>query len=104
MSNFEFNWKYEDFEIRTHSASTDKPYIELVKWDGKSGGKKSCYVLAFFHWNREEGGEWNFVGNRPFEAIADVQIEVIWKQMWYAAKMFVDWREKEEDKLEKEYF
>ena len=47
MSNFEFNWKYEDFEIRTHSASTDKPYIELVKWDGKNGGKKSCYVLAF---------------------------------------------------------
>lgn len=96
---FEINWKYEDFEIRT-TQGFDKqtlPYIELVKWVYSENEKPYCFVLAYYKWDRE-GGELSFVGNRPFECIAEIDIQPIWKQLWLACKMLQDAWEKERDK------
>ena len=96
MTDFEFHWKYGDFEINvSHNLSTKLPYIDLVKWVYPDDNKKPyCYSLAYYEWN-DEGGELHFVGNRPFEDIAEVDLTPIWKQLWLACKMLQDWYEKE---------
>lgn len=98
---FSFNWKYKEFEIRTTNMNGIAPYVELIKYRS-SDDKTSpyCYTLAYYQWN-EEGGELIFVGDRPFEDIAEIDIQPIWKQLWLACKMFKDWVEKEEDEYYK---
>lgn len=95
MSNFDFHWKYNDFEIAsTKNIRTSLPYIELIKWEYPEGKKPYCFTLAIYDWD-DEGGELRFVGNRPFEYIADIDVTSIWKQLWLACKMLADWYEKE---------
>ena len=96
---FEINWKYENYEIRTIQNPDKKtlPYIELVKWIYEENQKPHCFVLASYHWD-SEGGELRFIGNRPFEYIAELDIQVIWKQLWLACEMILDAWEKERNK------
>lgn len=92
---FDFNWKHKDFEIKTtHTfGSVNDPYIELIKWCNKND-KRYCFTLAYYRWN-DDGGELIFVGNRPFEEIAEIDVQPIWKQLWLACKMLQDIYEKE---------
>lgn len=96
---FEFNWKFKDFEIRmAHTFAIGMmrmPYLELVKWDVTEGGRSYCYTLAY--WHRDKDGEWElrFVGSRPFDQIAEVDISPIWEQLFLAQQMFMDAEEKE---------
>lgn len=89
---FEFNWKFKDYEIRTRNslaATSEKsfPYVELVKWD-TSGNKNYCYTLAYFHYDKQEPDvELRFIGERPFENIAEIDIQPVWKQLWLAGAM-----------------
>lgn len=91
MADFEFNWKFKDFEIRTtHTyGEVQTPYLELVKWY-EYDGKRSCFTLA--DWNRDREGNWElrFVGNRPLEYIAEIDLSPIWKQLFLAQKMLED--------------
>ena len=98
MANFDFHWKFKDFEIRTtHTYGDDEiPYLELIKWD-EHGGKRYCFTLAY--WFRDKDGDYElrFVCERPLEYIADVDIGVIWKQMYLAQQMFEDAERKSEE-------
>lgn len=87
--DFEFNWKYKDFEIRSQRRYNNNPYIELVKWTNDNKDKPHCFTLAYYSWN-DEGGELIFIGNRPFEYIAEIDLSPIWKQLWYACGMLQD--------------
>lgn len=94
-NQFEFHWKYKDYEIQTiQSFSTGLPYVELIKWD-YFAKKPCCDTLAYYNWN-SEGGELCFVRTRPFNSIAEIDIMPIWKQLWMACEMLIDWYEKEE--------
>ena len=97
-SNLDFSWRYKDFEICTsHGYSNGDPYIELVKhymYDGRD----CVFTLAYWKINRREPVvSLVFVGERPFEEIAEIDISVIWKQLWLAGAMLNDWLEKEID-------
>ena len=95
MKNFEFSWTYGDYKIRSMSnGEGNPPYVELIKRCENSNGKSYFITLAFYRWDRE-GGELTFVGNRPFEEIAELDLAPIWKQLWLACKMLQDWYEKE---------
>lgn len=85
---FDFNWKFQDFEIRTVHHNK-KEYIELVKWD-ESCGKPYCFTLAY--WTHDNDGDYSlrFVGDRPWTEIAEIDISVIWKQLFLAQQMFED--------------
>ena len=94
---FEFNWQYKDFEIRTKryydrdGKEMGFPYVELIKWYMYKG-RRTCFTLAYFH-EDDEGFELHFVGDRPFEEIAEIDISPIWKQLWLAGEMLQDaWR------------
>lgn len=90
-SAFAFSWTYKDFEIRTlPSGRTGLPHLELIKY--KENG--ACFVLAFYDWDKE-GGQLRFVGNRPLEHIAEIDVSPIWKQLWLACQMLQDWYERE---------
>lgn len=92
---FSFNWKYNDFEIRSSDPinKTGFPYIELVKWR-EENNRKHCFTLALYNWD-DEGGALQFIGNRPFLEIAEIDIQPIWKQLWLACEMLKDYYEKE---------
>lgn len=91
MNTFELNWKCNDFEIRTtKSFASGAPYVELVRWINDESNKPYCYTLAYYKWD-EEGGDWVFVGTRPFDDITGAQIAEIWDQMGTITRMFVDW-------------
>ena len=96
MKDFEFDWKFKDFEIKTTHGNRG-PYIELIKWYTTSNGKRGCFSLAY--WTKDSDGyyELNFLGNRPFEEIAEIDISPIWKQLFLAQKMFEDAVEKIEE-------
>lgn len=90
--NYEFNWKFGEFEIRTthRILGNDEPYIELIKWDDDDKGRRFCFTLAYFHIDKDGYPELHFVGDRPFQEIADIDIGKIWKQLWYAQEMLQD--------------
>ena len=96
--DFSFSWTYKDFEIRTtHTyGKNPKPYLELVMWEDGFNGKRSCFTLAYWSWD-DEGCELHFVGDRPMDYIAEIDLSPIWKQLWLAQQMFMDaWRNAEE--------
>lgn len=99
--DFEFNWKFKDFEIRTtHTyGNNPEPYVELLQWD-ELDGRRYCFTLAYWHKDKDNCYELHFVDNRPLEYIADIDIAVVWKQLCLAQKMFEDAVEKTEDEYE----
>lgn len=97
---FEFHWEYADFEIRTKKAyHRDVPYIELVKWETDSSGRRSCFTLAYWYSEGDDGWDLRFVGDRPWRYIAELDVSKIWKQLFLAQEMLEDALRKEnEDK------
>lgn len=91
MADFEFNWKYKDFEIRTtHTCGkVQKPYLELIKWS-ESEGKRYCWTLAYWYRDKDDDWELRFVCNRPLEEISDVDVSPIWRQLFLAQQMLED--------------
>lgn len=90
--NFNFNWEFKNFAIRTvHQDSKDKNSplrkncpVELIKYfDDKHS---SCYVVAWFELDNE-GYELHFIGNRPMVDIDEYEIKSIWVQLQAAQKM-----------------
>ncbi len=90
MTDFDFSWKYKDFEIRTtHTyGKIQEPYVELVKWEDYNG-RRTCFTLAYWDVS-EDGAELRFVCDRPFEYLAEIDVSVIWKQLFLAQQMFED--------------
>lgn len=102
MQDFEFRWRFHDYEIRTVREQFDNQNgyfnlkskvrenipLELVKWEGSS-----CYVIAWFC--REEHGdgyELHSVGNRLFH-VESGEIAEIWDQLKAGQEMLdkYDW-------------
>jgi hypothetical protein len=80
---FNFNWKYKDYELRmTTSLHNSKKYLELVKWHDYKG-KDSCYTLAYFT-EDSAGYELKFAGSRPFEDIEDEDVMTVWHALQIA--------------------
>ena len=77
---FKINWEKGDFAIRTID-NNGKPYVELVKYENDHTGRRFCYTLAFFRTDYE-GARLIFVGERPFEEIAQLDISEIWHELW----------------------
>ena len=98
MADFDFNWKYKDFEIRTtHTyGKNPKPYLELVKWE-EHDGKRTCFTLAYWYGDKDGDYELHFVCNRPLTYIAEVDLSPIWKQLFLAQEMFEDAESKERE-------
>lgn len=100
---FEFNWKYKDFEIRSKIPMKGKnPYIELVKWEEGNSGRRTCFTLAYWHIDKDNYPELHFVGDRPFEYLAELDVTPIWKQLFLAQAMLEDVLEKE--RHEEDYY
>lgn len=79
---FKINWQKGDYEIRTTEAlGGGKPYVELVKTEMSNSGRKTCFTLAYFHVDRD-GAELHFVGDRPFEYLAKLDLSEIWYELW----------------------
>lgn len=99
QEDFNFDWKYKEFEIRTktpqHCGVPLLPYVELIKWINPE--KTEHIVLAHYKLT-SEGGEWCFAGQRPFHELRKTDITPIWKQLWICAELFDDWIEKESGK------
>ena len=90
MPDFDFNWKFKDFEVRTtRSLNRGSPYLELVKWS-EHEGRRSCYTLAYWHRDKDGCWELHFVCDRPLEVIAEEDVSPIWKQLFLAQAMFED--------------
>ena len=90
MADFEFTWRFMDFEIRTaRPFSGAGPYLELVKWYDYDG-RRHCYTLAYWHRDKDGGYELHFVRERPLADIAEEDISPIWKQLFLAQQMFED--------------
>ena len=90
--DFQFSWKFKNFEIRTvHQDWKDRNSplrkncpVELVKYfDDKHS---SCYVVAWFELD-DEGYELHFVGNRPMKDISADEISSIWTELQSAQTM-----------------
>ncbi len=90
--DFNFSWKFKNFEIRTVHDGTDKKNlplrkeypVELVKYFDER--HDSCYVVAMFKLE-DEGYELHFVGNRPMKDIEPEEMCSIWRQLQAAQKM-----------------
>lgn len=95
---FDFNWKFKDFEIRTtHTYGENKePYVELIKWE-EHNGRRHCFTLAYWNYDKDGYPSLVFVGERPLEFIAELDVSVIWKQLFLAQQMFEDAMKKSED-------
>lgn len=92
MDNFDFNWKFKDFEIRTTHTFGKKeiPYVELIKHNHDDNGRDYIFTLAYWYGDKDGNYELRFVGERPLEYIADIDIGIIWKQLYLAQQMFED--------------
>lgn len=92
------NWSKGDFEVRTVTSISHKdnePYVELVKWNTDSDGRRWCYTLAYFSKSREGNVSLHFVGDRPFKDLAEIDINSVWKQLFLSQMMLED-RENED--------
>lgn len=104
-SDFNFHWKFGDFEICTvREEYTNNEYrydnkspirqnipVELVKWENytdKDGTEhRSCFVVAWWRRTDDYTYELQFVGDRPFEYIEPNEIADIWVQLKAAQNM-----------------
>ena len=85
------NWTKGDFEVRSvTSVRTNEPYVELVKWNTDSEGRRWCFTLAYFTKSREGNVSLNFVNDRPFKELAEIDINSIWKQLFLSQMMLED--------------
>lgn len=90
--NFNFNWEFKNFAIRTvHQDFKDRNSplrkncpVELIKYFDDE--HSSCYVVAWFE-HDEEGYELHFIGNRPMVDIDADEMKSIWVQLQAAQKM-----------------
>lgn len=79
---FKINWEKGDFAIRTTQGKDEKPYVELVKYDTDNDtGRRYCFVLAYFR-RTSEDYSLVFVGDRPFDYMAKLDIGEIWHELW----------------------
>ena len=90
--NFNFNWEFKNFAIRTvHQDFKDRNSplrkncpVELIKYfDDKHS---ICYVVAWFELD-DEGYDLHFVVNRPMVDIDADEMKSIWVQLQAAQKM-----------------
>lgn len=81
MSKLKLNWKKGNYEVRTVEGFNGKPYVELVKWKEDSNGRNFCYTVAYFS-RDSEGYSLRFVGDRPFNDIANEDIQEVWYELW----------------------
>ena len=77
---FKVNWEKGDFAIRTMD-NNGKPDVELVKYENDDTGRRYCFTLAYFRMDRD-GARLIFVGDRPFDYIAKLDISEIWHELW----------------------
>ena len=90
--NFNFEWEFENFRLRSlHeirddlSSPLDKHMpVELVKFTDEK--HEHMYTVAYFM-PTGEGYSLKFVGSRPFEDISAEEIGTIWRQLQAAQKM-----------------
>ena len=102
-ADFEFSWKFQDFEIRTtRSLKGGTPYLELIKWNDNDG-RPYCYTLAYWHRGRDGDWELHFVCDRPLTDIAEEDLSPIWKQLFLAQQMLIDAEMKSQDEQEDRY-
>lgn len=89
-NNFNFNWTYKDFAIRTNyrddanNIVNQNTPIELVKYNDSE--HNTCFTLAWFVLTKE-GYELRFIGDRPFNYISTNDISEIWVQLLIAQKV-----------------
>ena len=84
------NWTKGDFEIRTTASVNGEPYVELIKWNIDSYGRRYCFTLAYFSKNSDGDVRLYFVGDRPFTEIADININDIWKELFLTQMLLED--------------
>ena len=77
---FKINWQKGDIAVRTTDGIDGKPYVEVVKYEMYEG-RRSCFTLAYFHKNKD-GVSLHFVGERPFEEIAKIDLSEVWYELW----------------------
>lgn len=102
LQDFEFKWRFHDYEIRTVREKYDNENhcfdlksnvkesipLELVKWDGSS-----CYTIAWFcRKEKGNGYELHSIGNRLFDVDSN-EIAEIWIQLKAGQEMLdkYDW-------------
>ena len=83
----DLNWKKGDFEVRTTTDFNGDNYTELIKWKEDSSGRKFCFTLAYFHKNSDGNVSLNFVDDRPFTELAEIDINEIWKELFLTQLM-----------------
>lgn len=84
----EINWKKGDFEVRTTADfGNGEPYTELIKWNTDSEGRRWCFTLAYFKKSNEGNVSLNFVADRPFKELAEIDINEIWKELFLTQLM-----------------
>lgn len=81
------NWKKGDLEIRTMENDKPYPYVELVKWDTTDSGRRYCYTVAYFRRDSDGYYSLNFVGDRPFTDIAELDVQSVWKELFLTQLM-----------------
>lgn len=86
-TSMEINIKKNGFEIRTAHDMKGNERYELAKWEKTEDGRDYSFVLAYFH--KDSNGYYNliFVGDRPFQYIAEIDIADIWRELWMAQMM-----------------
>ena len=83
----ELNWKKGDFEVRTTQVLDGEPYVELIKWQTDGLGRRYCFTLAYFRKSKEGNVSLCFVNDRPFEELAEIDINSIWKELFLTEKI-----------------
>lgn len=84
---FKINWRKGNYEVRTTEPYSGKrPYVELVRWEQDSDGRAFCFTLAYFSYNNE-GCSLHFVGDRPFEYMAKLDVSEVWNELWQTQLM-----------------
>ena len=99
LGELDFNWKYKDYELRACPASLirlspdDKnTTINFIKWSGPVTDKKRfCISIAYFI-KGNEGYNLHFVGDRPFEHIANEDLAICWDALKMASNLLNSWK------------
>lgn len=86
-AHLEFIWKYKNYELRAcpkrlarFDPDEQNETIDLVLWQKDSKVKDYCFSLAYFK-KDSEGYYLKFVGNRPFQYIAEEDVPYVWKAL-----------------------